>query len=993
MKKFTFLLVSICMMTGFIINPTVDAIQINQEEHTSIVQATNQQQHNESAHMLSENEKQHENYHASAQSDSNHSEDTPHEVHEEEHQIHLDPLLFIILALIIGAATRHLLRKSKFPYTVALLLVGIILGIISKMSYIRLNASLLTDSIEWAGNIDPHLILYIFIPALIFEAAFSLDVHTFKKIALNAAILAIPGLILAMFLTGSLVMGIKNIGIGLENWNWMIALMFGVVISATDPVAVVSLLKELGASKKLSALVEGESLMNDGTAIVIFMYFFLTITGVDTENSAVVEFFRVAVGGVLVGLVIGGLVINWVKYVFNDAMIEISVIIAAAYFSFYVAENLLGVSGILSVVAFGLLMSGVGRTRISPEVDHFLHEFWELFTFIANTLIFIMVGVLISTRIEFTFQDFIILIMIYIGIHIIRALLIGGFFPVMKKAGYGLSNKDAYVLWWGALRGAIGLALALVVEGIGDQYLPQSIQNQFLFLTAGIVILTLFVNATTITWLINYLGLTKISPAKAVMLQNAKKDLQERLKEEISSMKEDKYFKKVDWNIVHEYLPPLESHAPNQDVETIVEIRRRVLQKEKSSYWNQFKMGMLSSTAVRLLSDAINTVLDSGGKEELSKREDLETLWEMPSLFKKLANFPLLGKIAQRIFFDRLTTSSDCARGFIQAQKEGMALVRNLKHSAEDENELKVFEQIEEEINANIIHGQTFLLNLRKNFPEVFMTISTKQAARSILNKEKQSITEFYTNGQITADEMQRLSESVEERMMKVIYLMSISTMPAVYEVLRQVPWLKNRDDDFLTKITEKAQNRVYSIGDIILQKGQPVYSFYIIIRGKVKETRNGEENLPILSAGDTLGESAVLMGRNQESTYSALSPVTIMQIKFIKLQIFMNQSEEFQKDIWKYSGFKIVLNYLADESPFNELSEEKIMRLFNKGDFLIKKEVKSFDFSDSRFGLLMRGTAVNNSTDEKHEALAILRNSTFVIKEGTYLYLLDLNE
>ena len=111
------------------------------------------------------------------------------------------------------------------------------------------------------------------------------------------------------------------------------------------------------------------------------MVLLLGITGTASDSSPIVEFLRVAVGGTLVGLVVGYIIIAWVKKVFNDALVEITVIVAAAYMTFYIAEHFLHVSGVLGLVSLGLLMASVGRTRISPEVEHFLHEFWELFAF------------------------------------------------------------------------------------------------------------------------------------------------------------------------------------------------------------------------------------------------------------------------------------------------------------------------------------------------------------------------------------------------------------------------------------------------------------------------------------------------------------------------------------------------------------------------------------------------------------------------------------
>src|SRR3990172_7898162 len=139
----------------------------------------------------------------------------------------MDPLFFIIIALVIGAATRHFLRKSPLPFTVMLLLIGLGLGVASRLGYFEGGLDSLGHAIKWAGNIDPHVILFVFLPTLIFEAAFAMDVHTFKKSLTNSVILAVPGIIIAMLLTAALAIGIEEYGIGLNGWGWPIALMFG----------------------------------------------------------------------------------------------------------------------------------------------------------------------------------------------------------------------------------------------------------------------------------------------------------------------------------------------------------------------------------------------------------------------------------------------------------------------------------------------------------------------------------------------------------------------------------------------------------------------------------------------------------------------------------------------------------------------------------------------------------------------------------------------
>ncbi len=947
------------------------------------------QQHNENQnHSKQEHIEQTDSH-----EQNNHSEE------EGEHQNNMYPLLFVIIALLIGAATRHFFRKSPLPYTVTLLLIGIILGALFRMGaldtwdlgFTEINVSFLQESIRWAGHIDPHLILYVFLPTLIFEAAFAMDVHTFRKSFANAFTMAVPGIIVALFLTAFLVIGIKQTGLGFSEWGWQLALLFGVVISATDPVAVVSLLKELGASKKLATLIEGESLLNDGTAIVIFMVVLTAVTGGEAGNSAVVEFIRVAIGGTAVGLIIGGIAISWVKKVFNDALVEITVIIGAAYLTFFICEHFFHVSGVLGLVALGLLMAGIGRTRISPEVEHFLHEFWEMAAFLANTLIFLMVGVVIASRIIFSVKEFAILGLIYIGIHIIRGLVISIFFPAMKRLGYGLSQKNAYVLWWGALRGAIGLALALIVAG--ESAIPLGIRQQFLFYTAGIVTLTLLINATTIGLLVKKLGLTKLAPAKALMLYDAKKYLREATEKSIDKLKKDRFIKKADFEAVKEYLPemPQEELRQEQAIETkIEETRRRILEKEKSSYWNQFKDGMLGATAVSRLSDAINEIIDKGGKISLSQRTDLENLWKTSKILNKLQKIPLLGKIAERIFIDNLAISYDTAKGFITAQYDSLKLIESMyiKKSNTDETSVdeKILEQLEEEINENRIHGITFLRNLRNSYPEIYNAISTRQAIRATLNYEQKMVERLLKKGQIDTGEAAKINSNIEKRMKKLVDSPPDVKSPEKAKLLENISWFKNLDRDTFNKIVNLFQYRVYAVGEkIIKEKGQ-AEGLFVIARGTVKVYKNNKL-IDMLAKGNIIGEIASLTDTPRTATVVAESPVSVLRLTSVNMQQIIQGNETLEDKLWDIAAPRIAENIISKLKNYKNLSGKDIKKIITKGELIHAKNIKNYDCKD-KTAIVLHGKCIKSDHGEINSG-ELISNDTITLSRGTRIFIL----
>ncbi len=919
------------------------------------------------------------------------------EHHEESgHTGNMSPLFFIIIALIIGAGTRHFLKKSPLPFTVSLLLIGLILGVLSRLGYfgewhiigLKLNATFISDAVGWAGQIDPHLILYIFLPTLIFEAAFAMDVHTFKKTSTNAFILAVPGIIVALVLTALIIIGIKMAGIGLDKWSWTIALLFGAVISATDPVAVVSILKDVGASKKLGTLIEGESMLNDGTAIVIFMVLLLGITGAGSDTSPIIEFLRVAVGGTLLGLLIGYIVIAWVKKVFNDALVEITVIVAAAYMTFYVAEHFLHVSGVLGLVSFGLFMASVGRTRISPEVEHFLHEFWELFAFIANTLIFLIVGVVIANNIVFTANDFLILILLYIGIHIVRAIVIAIFFPVMKKAGYGLSKKNAYVLWWGALRGAIGLALALIVAG--ESKIDGTIRDQFLFYTAGIVTLTLVINATTIKTLLSWLGLTDIPPAKQKMILNAKKYLRNTAENSMEKLKSDRFLGRANWESVKTYLPEepenIEIKLDEGEFSNLYETRRRILEKEKSSYWNQFKEGLLGSIAVRNLTDAINEIIDSDGKISLSERKDLEQLWQTPKFLNKLQFVPILNKISQRFFFEQLTNSYDAARGFVEAQYATLKLTESMAISLDTE-ELTIDQDIstiESEINENRIHGLTFLRNLKNTYPEIYDAIATRQAIRSNLNSELKIVERLQKKGQIGSDEAHKMIDNVEERMKKLIDSPPEIKPPEKALLLQEIPWLKELDKAIFNKIVSLFQHRNYTVGEKIIKEHGQVDGLYVIARGSVKVTIN-KKLIDILGKGSIIGEIAVLTSVPRTATITAESPVTVLRLTSVSMQQVIYDNHTLEDKLWQIAAPRLAENILSQQEPYNKMQHHDIQKWLSKGELVLAKKVRNIDI-EYKIAVLVTGKAIR-SNNENIEAPCLINDKSITLSRDSRLF------
>ena len=238
-------------------------------------------------------------------------------------------------------------------------------------------------------NINPHGILYIFIPTLIFESAFNIDPYILRKQFMQVIILAVAGVFLGIFMTGFSF----RFFLQYNEFCWSSILLFSSIVCATDPVAVVALLKDLGTSQKFNMLLEGESLLNDGSSMVFFMMFSSIFKGEGKGAVGVVlDFFQLSVGGVVVGCAMCLVIILWLRKIVRDDILTTVLTFIACYFTFFISEFYLGVSGIIAIVTLGVMMGKFGRTSMNPESEHSLHIVWSFVQFAMETILFVLTG-------------------------------------------------------------------------------------------------------------------------------------------------------------------------------------------------------------------------------------------------------------------------------------------------------------------------------------------------------------------------------------------------------------------------------------------------------------------------------------------------------------------------------------------------------------------------------------------------------------------------
>ncbi len=379
----------------------------------------------------------------------------------------------LVLAIFVGIVTKRL----RVPYTVGLVLFGLAI----------------TPLTHWQVELGGEVILALLVPPLVFEAAFHIKFEQLLRDLGLILLLAVPGVLLTTWLVGWM------LSVSMPGLSLPLALVFGALVSATDPVAVVALFRALGAPKRLQILLEGESLFNDGTAIVVFNLVLvqaLAGQGSLDLSTAVVQFIEVAGGGLFIGLALG-LLVSAVIHRVDDHLIETTLTTVLAYGSYLVAEHFFHVSGVLAVVMAGLVNGNVGPKGMSPTTRLTLLNFWEYAAFLANTFVFLLIGLQVDLPLMWAHRWEV--LQAIAAVLLTRFLLVFGLSLFYRRA---LPVRWAAVLFWGGLRGAISLALAL-----GLPYALGPERGTLQALAFGVVLFTLLVQGLTIQPLIRYLGL------------------------------------------------------------------------------------------------------------------------------------------------------------------------------------------------------------------------------------------------------------------------------------------------------------------------------------------------------------------------------------------------------------------------------------------------------------------------------------------------------
>jgi len=678
----------------------------------------------------------------------------------------LNSALAIISLLFVATLVNFLLRNSRVPYTVALVIVGIGLGFLVE------HFTILNFLGEF--RLSPELVFYVFLPTLIFESSFHTNIKQFTQNMGSIISLSTLGMLLSVLLIGT---GMHY----LLDFPWVIAFLFGAMISATDPISVLSLFKKIGAPKRLQTIVEGESLFNDGTALVLFGIL------LEFANSQVIHFGRaellgsfgnfgaVVFGGILTGIIMGFVFSKSLDYVKNSKEIEISITLILAHSTFIVAEYFLGVSGILATVAAGIVVGNYGAYKISPGVKEIMTHFWDYSAFIANSLLFLMVGLIVYSVNGSILPLLAPALMVISLVLLSRMIVVYGILPVMNK----LRPKERipaawiHVIQWSGLRGALAIALILT--------LPKSFPfyDEMLIFTIAVIFFTIIFNGFTIEPLLSLLGLKSFSIMEKFEHQENSVLIDKRVHCKLDMMLNKKFISK---EIYEEMIAEYDAHCDNcsRSIQELFEhnsheldhdqlamvLKRHLLGIEKRSFTKLYYHGEITQELLNVLLNNVNRQMESlYSKEKVSLGR---LVWPDPKgwLAHTIEKLGVCGyrdrlrtkeiMLRYEMFRARLIATSDVLEALEEIKEGNVFLDRS------------VITEFEKRYKTWMRKARKKLRSLEKEDPDACYKIQLYLAKQAAFHVEDTMLEKLYKSGMTSPKVYQELKKELEIRQANV---------------------------------------------------------------------------------------------------------------------------------------------------------------------------------------------------------------------------------
>lgn len=573
--------------------------------------------------------------------------------------MNLDVFLSLFSLMLISLAVFMLSQKLKLPYTVLLVIVG---SLLVPLSHIELF------SFITSFELTPELLFFVFLPILIFESAYNMNIRHVTENIYSIGSLAIVGLLISTLFVG--LAGHYAFELAGFPVPMLALLLFGAIISATDPVAVLALFKEYGAPQRLTLIFEGESLFNDATGFAAFLVILDLMThgyhGSESAINALLSFSIMLGGGIVFGLIMGFLFAKLIEKVHGNEHLEITLTLLVAHFTFILTEVIsehfviaghqIRLSSIIATLIASMVIGNFGRYKMSADVEEYMEKFWGYFAFVTNSLVFILMGLLFA---DLAIDLNIALMPILLAIAVVvvgRALSV---YPVLWTLNL-TANKVRpiprnwmHLLAWGSLRGSLAVIMVLLIPD--DLTLPGwtfsfSVKDFVSAVTIGSIYFTLLVKATTIGKVMHALGIDALTGMEQVGYHKSKAQIYDKSLQKLDDLLENQQLTQKQYESLKQryqslyQIACLECKTAIADSSTLIEnmLRTYALGIEKEELKEIFLRGEIEEKTYKKITNmlSIQTERIKRGQEQVSSVNEkfpIDSLERFVLLMSRLA--------------------------------------------------------------------------------------------------------------------------------------------------------------------------------------------------------------------------------------------------------------------------------------------------------------------------------------------------------------------
>ncbi len=812
--------------------------------------------------------------------------------------------------LVVVALSQPLAERLRLAPVVLLAVIGGAIGAASAFLLQSPLSSHFGQIVRLFADlpVGSETFIYVFLPLLVFEAAFTSDV---RRILEDAA----PILMLAVIATI-----VTAVIVGLALWPFAglpltVCLLLGAVISTTDPAAVIAVFRDVGAPARLTRLVAGEALLNDAAAIVLYT----VLLGIIVSGRPPVlghgaeEFARSFLGGAVLGAIAGRVFLQFIPWVRDDRLAEGTLTVALAYLSFIGAQRLFDVSGVVAVLAAGLMVSAFGRTRIAPYNWSFLTDLWEQIAFWAHSLVFLLASILVPRLLfDVHWRDLALVGVLIVAAFGARLAVLFLLLPILSLARLTqpISTVYKFAIAWGGLRGALTLVLALGVTE--NRVLPDDVRRFVAVLATGLVLFTLLVNGTTLRGVIRLLGLDRLSPIDRLLRDRVLELSYAETSEMITKTAQEHDLHPA---AVERALEPYKARATaagaREAAEEIALTEHDRMAVALVALGNQERMLVLDTLARRAASPAVLQALmrnadalvegaRSGGR--LGYKRAADAALAFPFSFRA-AYFVYRRFGVSRFVADRLGDRFETllvTRLLIQDLAGGPA-----KRSRSIFGE-RVGKLIDSMLLARLDKTRTALDALRRQYLDYAAALEARFLRQSALRREMGRYQALFEGGLIPAEVYRDLASSVE-------HAQDAETPPRfdigldTHALIARLDLFAGLDERHLETVRKLLRPRFTVPNELIVRKGAPGDAVFFIASGAAEVVLPGGR-VP-LGSGDVFGEMALLSGAPRQADVLALTYCRLLVLRKGDFERFMRDNRDVRLKIHQIAQTRSALN------------------------------------------------------------------------------------